>query len=99
MRASLKVYVALVAVAADPLVAVLASAVYYLFSGTLVALAVALDQRRPVWDIARGKLGFKAVTEIGLGLVGAMLALMLAGSPNWAPILLVPAVLLWLAKR
>src|SRR5207237_9330503 len=49
----------------DPLVAVLASAVSYLFSGTVVALAVALDQRRPVWDIARGKLGFKAGTGIG----------------------------------
>ncbi|HYY87677.1 MAG TPA: hypothetical protein VFA49_02695, partial [Chloroflexota bacterium] len=83
----------------DPLVAILASVVYYVTSGTLVALAVALDQGRPVWDVFRGKLGFKAASEIGLGLVGALLALMLAASANWAPVLLVPAVLLWLAKR
>ena len=37
--------------------------------------------------------------EVGLGTVGAMLAAMLNSAPNWAPMLLVPAGLLYLAKQ
>jgi len=82
----------------DPLVAVLAASDYASLSGSLVALAVAIDQRRSFWDIVRGKL-VQTLGEIGLGVVGAMLAAMLSSAPNWAPMLLVPAGLLYVAKR
>ncbi len=83
----------------DPLAAIVASATYYSLSAATVALAVALDQRRRFLDVIRGKFGFKAVGEVGLGLVGSMLAAMLTSAPNWAPMLAVPAGLLYFAKR
>src|SRR6266542_4304145 len=83
----------------DPLVAVVASATYYALSAAMVAGAVALDQRRSFWRVVGGRIGVKAVSEIGLGLVGAMLAAMLLSTPNWAPMLVVPAGLLYFAKR
>ncbi len=83
----------------DPLVAVVASATYYALSAAMVAGAVALDQRRSFWRVVGGRIGVKAVSEIGLGLVGAMLAAMLLSAPNWAPMLVVPAGLLYFAKR
>jgi signal transduction histidine kinase len=83
----------------DPLAAMLASTAYYALSASMVALAVALDQRRSFFDIVRGKFGFRSVSEVGLGMVGAMLAAMLSSAPNWAPMLVVPAGLLYFAKR
>src|SRR6266508_3222077 len=83
----------------DPLVAMVASATYYALSAAMVAGAVALDQRRSFWRVVGGRIGVKAVSEIGLGLVGAMLAAMLLSTPNWAPMLVVPAGLLYFAKR
>lgn len=82
-----------------PPVAVLATATYYLVSVSTVAGAVALDRRRPFWQIIEGKIGFKAVAEIGLGLLGATLAVVLTLAPAWAPALVLPASLLVLAKQ
>ena len=83
----------------DPLVGVLVSAAYCWLSATTVAGAVALDKGRPIWAVMRGNLAVQSIGEIGLGLVGALLAVMLNAAPNWAPILLVPAGLLYLAKQ
>src|SRR5437763_7322484 len=68
----------------DPITAVIASATYYLLSAAMVAGAVALDQHRPFLQVIGGRIGVKAVSEIGLGLVGAMLAAMLLSATNWA---------------
>src|SRR3954452_2289540 len=68
-------------------------------SAATVAFAVALDQRRAFFDGIRGTLGFKSFSEVGLGMVGALLAAMLSSTPNWAPMLAIPAGLLFFAKR
>ncbi len=83
----------------DPLVGLLVSVTYGTVSTALVALVVAIERRRAVWDVTRGTLGVQTLGEVGLGLVGSMLAAMLNLAPNWAPTLLVPAGLLYLAKR
>jgi signal transduction histidine kinase len=83
----------------DPLIAILVSGTYCALSATMVILAIAIDQRRSMWAVTRGNLGVHTMGEIGLGLVGAMLAAMLNSAPNWAPMLLVPAGLLYFAKR
>jgi diguanylate cyclase (GGDEF)-like protein/PAS domain S-box-containing protein len=80
-------------------VAVLASMAYYLLSATTVAGAVALDQRRPLWAVLRGKIGTKALAEIALGLLGSTLAVVLTAAPGLSPALALPAVLVYLAKR
>src|SRR5216684_505947 len=82
----------------DPLVAVLVSGTYCAISALTVAVAIAIDQRRSIWEVTRGNLGVQTIGEVGLGLVGAMLAAMLTSAPNWAPALLVPAGLLYFAK-
>src|SRR6266581_2335928 len=74
-------------------VAVLASMAYYLISATTVAGAVALDQRRPLWAVLRGKIGTKALAEIALGLLGSTLAVVLTAAPGLSPALALPAVL------
>jgi signal transduction histidine kinase len=84
---------------ADPLIAVLVSATYCVLSAWTVALAMAISQRRPILEVARGVMSVQTVGEIGLGVVGAMLAAMLVSAPTWAPMLLIPAGLLYLAKR
>jgi signal transduction histidine kinase len=84
---------------ADPLAAALVSAAYCALSASMVGIAVALDRRRPIWEVTRGNLGLQTVGEIGLGLIGAMLAAMLNSAPNWAPMLLVPAGLLYFARQ
>jgi diguanylate cyclase (GGDEF)-like protein/PAS domain S-box-containing protein len=81
------------------LAAALASAAYYVVSDLTIALVVALDQRRPFLQVMRGNLGMKTLTEIGLGLLGATLAVLLTAAPGFAPTLVVPAVLMFLAKR
>ena len=83
----------------DPLLAILVSASYCALSAGLVAMAVAIEKRAPVWQVMLGSLPVQALGEVGLGLVGAMLAAMLNSAPNWAPTLLVPAGLLYLAKQ
>src|SRR6266702_1265353 len=82
----------------DPLIAVFVSATYCALSALTVAGAIVIDQRRSIWEVTRGSLGVQTVGEVGLGLVGAMLAAMLNSAPNWAPTLLVPAGLLYFAK-
>lgn len=82
-----------------PLVAVLASLAYYLVSVATVSLAVALDQQTPPWPLARDKLGFLALADLGLGLTGAILAVVVTTAPTWAPALVLPAVLVYLVKR
>jgi len=82
----------------DPLIAVFVSATYCAFSALTVAVAIVIDQRRSIWEVTRGSLGVQTIGEVGLGLVGAMLAAMLNTAPNWAPTLLVPAGLLYFAK-
>jgi diguanylate cyclase (GGDEF)-like protein/PAS domain S-box-containing protein len=81
------------------LAALLASAAYYVVSDLTIALVVALDQGRPFLHVMRGNLGMKTLTEIGLGLLGATLAVLLKAAPVFAPVLIVPAVLMFLAKR
>ncbi len=83
----------------DPLAAVLASATYYGLTASMVGCAVALDQRRSFLQVMSGRIGMKAIGEIGLGVVGAMLAAMLLSAPNWAPMLAIPAGLLYFAKQ
>jgi signal transduction histidine kinase len=73
--------------------------VYYVVSATAVAGAIALDQRQSLWSILRGKIGVKSVAEVGLGLVGATLAVMVTVVPGWAPGLVLPAALVFLAKK
>lgn len=83
----------------DPLVGLLVSCTYCGVSAGLVALAVALERRVPLTQVTRGGLVPQTLGEVGLGLVGAMLAAMLSAAPNWAPTLLVPAGLLYFAKQ
>ncbi|MDQ6669585.1 MAG: PAS domain-containing sensor histidine kinase [Chloroflexota bacterium] len=82
-----------------PLVAVLASLTYYLVSVATVSVAVALDERTVAWPLARHKLGFLALADLGLGLTGAVLAVLLTSAVAWAPALVLPAVLVYLVKR
>jgi len=83
----------------DLVVALLASCTYCAVSASLVVVVVALDRRRSIWEVTRGNLTVQTMGEVGLGLVGAMLAAMLTSAPNWAPMLLVPAGLLYFAKQ
>lgn len=80
-------------------VAAAMAVVYYVVSATAVAAAVALDQYQPLWNILRGKIGVKTVAEVGLGLVGATLAVVVTVVPGWAPGLVLPAALVFLAKK
>jgi signal transduction histidine kinase len=73
--------------------------VYYVVSAAAVAGAVALDQRRSFWGVLRSKIGVKTVAEVGLGLVGATLAVVVSVVPGWAPALVLPAALVFLAKQ
>src|SRR5712691_1362561 len=79
--------------------AVLASMAYYLVSVTTVAGVVALDQRRSLWAVLRGKIGVKALVEFALGLLGSTLAVVLMAAPGLAPALVLPGVLVYLAKQ
>ncbi|HLZ27833.1 MAG TPA: HAMP domain-containing sensor histidine kinase [Chloroflexota bacterium] len=83
----------------DPLVAVLASATYCAISTCLVGVAIASSQRRSIVSVARGMLTVQTIGEVGLGVVGAMLAAMLLSAPTWAPMLLIPAGMLYFAKQ
>jgi signal transduction histidine kinase len=83
----------------DPLIALLVSGTYCLISAGMVAIVVALDSGASLRDLTRGNLPLQTLGEIGLGLVGGMLAAMFTSAPNWAPMLLVPAGLLYLAKQ
>jgi PAS domain S-box-containing protein len=49
--------------------------------------------------LARHKFGFLALADLGLGLTGAILAVILITVPAWAPALLLPALLVYLVKR
>src|SRR5438477_1418386 len=81
------------------LAAIVASGAYYLVSMSTVALVVALDQCRPLLEVLRGKVGVKMVTEIGLGLLGATLAVLLNAAPWFVPALAAPVLLVFFAKR
>ena len=83
----------------DALVGILVSSTYCAVSACLVAFAVALERGVPLRTVTRGGLPLQTVGEVGLGLVGAMLAAMFSAAPNWAPTLLVPAGLLYFAKQ
>jgi diguanylate cyclase (GGDEF)-like protein/PAS domain S-box-containing protein len=76
-----------------------ASAAYYLVSACTVSGVVALDQRRSFVHILRGKIGVKALTEIALGLLGATLAVVLTAAPGLTPALVLPAILVYVAKQ
>src|SRR5690242_11568021 len=79
--------------AGGAVIAVLACLGYFFVSIPLVAGVVAIDQRRSIWRIVRGKIGVNSLVEIGLGLVGATFAALLLGAPAFAPALAIPAVL------
>jgi signal transduction histidine kinase len=83
----------------DPLIAVVVSATYCVLSAVMVAVVMAISQRRSIVELTLATLSVQTVAEIGLGVIGAMLAAMLLSAPNWAPMLLIPAGLLYLAKR
>ena len=72
---------------------------YYLVSVASISVVVALDRHQSVWRLARAKLGFLAIADLGLGLFGATLALVLSVAPGWAPALTLPALLVYMAKR
>ncbi len=79
--------------------ALLASMAYYVVSVTTVAGVVALDQRRSLWAVMRGKFGVKALVEIALGLLGSTLGVVLIAAPGLAPGFVLPCVLVYLAKQ
>jgi diguanylate cyclase (GGDEF)-like protein/PAS domain S-box-containing protein len=81
------------------LAATVASGANYLVSMSTVAVVVALDQRRPLLEVLRGKVGVKTVTEIGLGLLGATVAVLLGQAPWFVPALGAPVLLVFFAKR
>src|SRR5919202_4995519 len=81
------------------LAATVASSAYYAVSMSIVALVVALDQTRPLLGVLRGKVGVKTVTEVGLGLLGATLAVLLKAAPWFVPALGAPVLLVFFAKR
>jgi diguanylate cyclase (GGDEF)-like protein/PAS domain S-box-containing protein len=76
-----------------------ASATYYFVSASTVSVVVALDQRRSFTHILRGKIGVKALTEIALGLLGSTLAVVLMAAPSLTPALVLPAILVYIAKQ
>jgi diguanylate cyclase (GGDEF)-like protein/PAS domain S-box-containing protein len=80
-------------------VALLASGTYFLVSTATVAGVVALDQGRSFRHALGARLGPKALTDIGLGLLGATLALVITTAPLLAPALVIPGVLLFLANQ
>lgn len=82
-----------------PYAALVASSVYYLVTASTVAGAVALDQRRSFWAIMQGKVGLKALVEVGLGLVGVALAQVSTTAPAWTSIFLFPAVVVYFAMQ
>jgi diguanylate cyclase (GGDEF)-like protein/PAS domain S-box-containing protein len=83
-----------------PPLAILATAVYHTLSASAVAGAVALDRRQSFWSLVRGRLmGVQSATEIGLGLIGAVLGGLLLAAPGWTPALLFPGVLVFLGKK
>jgi diguanylate cyclase (GGDEF)-like protein/PAS domain S-box-containing protein len=81
------------------LAALAASGAYYFVSATSVAIVVGISQRRPILQILRGKVGMKTLTELGLGILGGLMAVLLTTAPFFAPALAVPAALVFLAKR
>jgi signal transduction histidine kinase len=83
----------------DPLVGLLVSATYCWLSTSLLAGALAIDKRGSIVEVIRTNLVIQSAGEVGLGLVGALLAAMLSAAPTWAPTLLVPASLLYVAKQ
>ena len=82
-----------------PLATLASSCAYYLVTTITVAAVVSLDQRRPILHVLRPKLGVKAATEIGLGLLGCVLAVLLARAPFFAPAMAAPLILVFLATR
>jgi PAS domain S-box-containing protein len=82
-----------------PPIALLASGAYYVVSVATVSVVVALDRHQSVWRMARAKLGFLAIADLGLGIFGATLAVVLTVAPGWAPALTLPALLVYVAKR
>ncbi len=80
-------------------IAIVASTIYHVVSASTVAGVVAIDQRRPFWQILRPRVGLAAVVEIGLGLVGATVAVVLIAMPGWTPALILPATLVYFAKQ
>ena len=82
-----------------PGVAVLGTLAYNVISVSSVAGAVALDQRRSLWDVLRGKLSISTVAEVTLGLLGATLASLQTLAPTWLLGLLPAAFLLFLSWR
>jgi len=80
-------------------VALIASSAYFLVSTTTVAAVVAIDQGRSFRGALGAKLGAKALADIGLGLLGATLALVITTAPLFAPVLVLPGVLLFLANQ
>jgi diguanylate cyclase (GGDEF)-like protein/PAS domain S-box-containing protein len=81
------------------LVALVATIAQYTVSVVTVAGAVALDQRRSFWHIARRRLGFKVLVEAVLGAIGATFAAVLVALPGWTPVLIATAGLLFLGKH
>ena len=82
-----------------PLAALVASTAYHLVSATAVAGVVALDQRRPMVRVLEGKIGQKTLVELGLGLLGATLAILVLRAPAFAAALVVPASMVFFAYR
>src|SRR3989454_765840 len=77
---------------ARPLVGVIA--VYFVINTGLVALAIALATRRPMWTIWRDNFLWSAPSFIVAGFAGALAAVVLAHGDYWLAVLLVAPVYL-----
>ena len=82
-----------------PLVGAGAIMAYYLVSMVAVAGAVALDQHRSFPELIWNRFNVGALAEIGLGVTGLSIAIMLNLAPAWGAALLLPAALVYLGMR
>ncbi len=83
----------------SPVAAATASIVYHVVLSLNVSVAIALDHRTSVWPLFRSKLGIDAFSEVGLGLTGAIVAVLFTVQPTWVPAIVPPAVLIFLARQ
>jgi diguanylate cyclase (GGDEF)-like protein/PAS domain S-box-containing protein len=77
-----------------------ATLVYHTIQVTLVATVFALDQRKPILPAARQVFSPEQFMEVGLGVLGGTVAVLIQVAPLWAVTLAVPgALILWGKKE
>src|SRR5438309_2067881 len=65
----------------------------------LILLTLYVVAVHSLLTVHRGKMGVKALVEFALGLLGSTLAVVLMAAPGLAPALVLPGVLVYLAKQ